>query len=78
VKFGEPDGGHPAPCASVAWADAQRFEDVRLGLVVASDKMLAQTDQCVGAGEISVNGERALAFGDALVRAVAEHSHHPQ
>ena len=71
MKSGDPDEDHPERCASVAWADAQRFEDVPLSLLVASDKMLAQTDQPMGIGEVAVDRERPLALGDALEGAVA-------
>jgi hypothetical protein len=68
-EFGDPDVDHPGICASVAWADAQRFKDVSLGLLAASGKILPQTDPCVGRCEIVVNLERPLAPGDALAGA---------
>ena len=78
ANLATPTNDHPAPCESVAWADAQRFEDVRLGLLAASGKILPQTDPPVGGGEIPVDRQRALALGDALDGAIAVHSRHPQ
>ena len=78
AQLGERREQHPNACGGVAGTDPQRFEDMALGLVKAAGKILAHADPCVGGGQISVNRQRPLAFGDALGGAVALISHHPQ
>jgi hypothetical protein len=62
VQFGGSDEVHPPPCASVARADAQRFDDLPLGLLVAAQQQLRQTNERVGGGQISVDCQRPLAL----------------
>ena len=59
VELGCSSDVHPAVRKNVARADAQRFEDVRLGLLVAAGKILPHTDRCVGVGEMLM---RVLAY----------------
>ena len=70
----------PAPRLSssrapdVAGTDPQRFEDVPFGLLVAPSNILSNADDCVGPGPVTVDRQRALAFGDALRNPFAQNA----
>ena len=54
----------------IARAEAQGLENMSLGLFGATDESLTESDTGVGRGEISVQRQRVLAFGDALCSAL--------
>ena len=54
----------------IARREAKRLVDMGLGLLAATEKIFGKTDERVRAGQISIQRQRLLAFGDALSRAV--------
>lgn len=74
AQFRGSDEMHPAGRPSIAWADAQRFENMSLGLLVAAGKKLRHAYPCVRGRQISVDRESSLALGDALGGAIGIHA----
>ena len=64
---------HPDVSHRVARTEAQGLHNVSLGFFGATDKNLAKSYNGMGVGEISIQRQRMLAFGDALRGALGEH-----
>ena len=64
---------HPNVSRRVAWTEALGLGNVSLGFFGAAEEYLTQSDQGMGAGKISIQRQRILAFGDALRRALGEY-----
>jgi hypothetical protein len=77
VELGCSGDIQPSRRALVARTDAQGFENVRLGLFAAAGTQLSEADKYVGAGQIPVDRQGALARGDALHGAIAVGSQCP-
>jgi hypothetical protein len=50
----------------IARAQAERLVDVSFGLLGATGENLGETDLFMGGAQISIQGQRLLAFGNAL------------
>ena len=57
---------HPAIGQRIARTEAQSLGNVSLRLFGVPDKKLANSDEGMGLGEISIELQRMFAFGDAL------------
>src|ERR1700691_4145079 len=57
---------HPCVRHRITRAEAHRLDNVSLGFFGATDKNLANADKGIRVGEISIQRQRVLAFGDAL------------
>ena len=57
---------HPAVGQRIAWAEAQGRSDAVLRLFGVADKKLADSNEGMGLGEISIELQRMFTFGDAL------------
>ena len=64
----------PRVSRRIAWAQAQRLANVSLGFLGATGKNLGQPDKGVGVGEISIQRQRMLTLGDALLGALRQYS----
>ena len=60
----------PTECTDIAGREAERLVDVGLGFPAATEKKLRPADENVSVGQISIQRQRLLTFGDALGRAV--------
>ena len=49
-----------------------------LGLLSAAEKQLASTDHGVGGGQIPIDRQRALTFGNSLLGAIGDAEDHAQ
>ncbi len=58
--------GLPMLSGGIAGTEPQRILDVGLGILSSPEKSLRQTDPRVSGGEIPVDGQRAIEFGNAL------------
>ena len=65
--------GHPRIGHRIARAEPQGLSDVSVRFISATDENLAQSDRGVGRGEISIEFQRMLTFGDALSRALGQY-----
>ena len=70
--------GHPAISHRIARTEAQGLGNVSLSIFGATDRNLAKSDDGMGVGEISIQRQRMLAFGDALRSALGEYLDNPQ
>ncbi len=57
--------GPPKIDGGIARAQPQRILDVTRSLFGAANKILGQSDICMGSGEIPVQRERSIKFGNA-------------
>jgi hypothetical protein len=66
---------HTDPLISVPVdrTDAERLLDMRLGFLAATDEVLSLAGAPVRTGQISIQFQRSLAFGDALHRPLEKH-----
>jgi hypothetical protein len=67
---------HPAISHRVARTEAQGLDDVSLCFFGPTYINLANSDNGMGEGEISIQRQRMLTFGDALRRAVGQYFDH--
>ena len=63
-------GGHPGVSMRIARTEAQRLDNMSLGLFGAADVNLTKADRGMGLGEISIERQRMFTFGDAPRRAL--------
>ena len=59
-------------------AEAERFQDVRLGLLGATDEQFVLSDQRMSSGHVTIQSQRSFVFSDALGGAVGEAEDHAQ
>ncbi len=64
---------HPDISHRIARTEPQGLDNVSLGFFGATDENLTKSDRGMGAGEISIQRQRMLTFGDALRRALGEY-----
>src|SRR5258708_17421289 len=63
---------HPRVSHHIARTEAEGLEDMGLGFFGAANENLAQSDDGMGAGAISMQRQRMFTFGDALCGAPGE------
>ena len=63
---------HPDVSRRVAWTETQGLDNVSFCFLGATNKKLARSDRGMGEGEISIQRQRMLIFGDALKGALAK------
>jgi hypothetical protein len=73
LRLSEADTVHPPEGVDIARRKAERFLNMSLGIRAATEKRLGPTDASVGIGQISIERQRALAFGYTFGRAVCEY-----
>jgi hypothetical protein len=66
MQFEHADTELPTEGADIARREAERLVDVGLGFPAATEKKLRPTDENMSVCQISIQGQRLLAFGDAL------------
>ena len=69
---------HPEYSHRIARTEAQGLDNVSLCFFGATDKNLAQSDQGMGVGKISIQLQRMFTLGDALRRALGHMSTSPK
>ena len=77
-QFGETDKHHPPVGIGIARREAKRLVDMGLGLRAATEKKLGETDEGMSVGQIAIQRQRLLAFGDALGRRFVKIWTHPR
>ena len=78
VIFRDADLGQPHVGRRIARAQAERLVNVSLGFLGATGKDLAKSDEGMSVGEIAIQRQRVLAFGDALERALRQDLNIPE
>jgi hypothetical protein len=69
---------HPAVSHRIAWTEPQGLGNVRLCFFGAPDENLTKSDKGMGLGEISIQRQCVLTFGDALRGALGLYLDIPQ
>src|SRR5262249_9163530 len=69
-QLGDAREVHPGISEAIARAKPERFVNMALGFLGATKIKLGETNICVSGGQISIQRQRALAFGNAQGRAV--------
>ena len=72
LRFGNADTVDPSKRIDIAGREAERLVDMGLGFRAATEKNLGPTNASVSVGQISIQRQCLLAFGDAFGRAVRE------
>src|SRR5262249_55294669 len=72
IEFGNASRRYPTEGEGVMRTETERFADVGLGFIAATDEKLGQTDCSVSGGQIPVQGQCPLAFGDGLLSVLRE------
>jgi hypothetical protein len=77
-KFGETDIHRPDVDAGIAGREPERLLGMGFGFCALTEKELRSPDIRVRSGQIPIQRQRPLAFGDALSRAVRKSLHKAQ
>src|SRR5262245_45551500 len=70
IEFGNASRRHPTEGESVTRTETERFADMSLGFIAATDEKLCHTDCSVSGGQIPVQSQCPLAFGNGLVSVI--------
>src|SRR5215468_7149376 len=72
IEFGNANRRYPTEGKGVARAETERFADMSFSFLAAADEELGQTNCSVGGGQIPIQSQCPLAFGDGLVSELRE------
>ena len=72
LEFGDASRRYPTEGEGVTRTETERLADMSLSFLAATDENLGQTDYSVSGGQIPVQSQCPLAFGDGLVSVVRE------
>ena len=70
IEFGTANSRYPTEGEGVAGTETERFADMSFGFLAATDENLGHTDCSVSGGQIPIQSQCPLAFGDGLASMV--------